>query len=121
MVEQNLVPDDEQMRYDQEDDILMRIIHENSMRVQAEAQEKLDIEVKCEVAKYRAHLKKMRHLYHNAARFTATLAGAAAVVAGLYLKNGNALGVLVATISTYGLVSLTAFFDKKSRRKKERL
>lgn len=119
MSEQYMIPDDEQLRWDQEDEILMRIMHENHAKLVAAEQEKLDIEIKCEAAKYQAHLKKVRHAYHNAARAAATLAGAAGVATGICLFAGNALGVLIAASSTWVLVNLTSTFDKKSRRKKE--
>lgn len=119
MVENGLALDDEQFRYDQEDDMLIRLMHENNMRRRAEEQEQIDISVKCEIAKYRSQLRKIRHMYHNAARVTAMLSGSAGVAIGVCLYAGNTLGVLVATVCTCGLINLTAIFDKKSRRRKE--
>lgn len=120
MSEYGLVPDNEQLRYDQEDDVLMRLVQERAKERVAAEQAQLDIEMKCAAAKYRAYQKRMRHLYHNAARASATLAGACGVVVGIYLRNANAFGVLVSCVAMVGCVGLSMMFDEKARRKKDK-
>lgn len=102
----------------QEDDALMRIMRERQDEMRSAEQERLDIKIKCEAAKYQMRLKKVRRMYHNAARATATLAGACSVVTAVCLLESNALGVLIATTATFGLVNLSSYFDKRSRKKK---
>lgn len=102
----------------QEDDELIRIVRERQDEMKAAEQERLDTKIKCEAAKYQMHLKKVRHMYHNAARATATLAGACSVVTAVYLFESSALGVLITASVTFGLLNLTGYFDKRSRKKK---
>ena len=108
----------QEVEFIQEDDELMSIMRERQDEMKAVEQERLDTEIKCEAAKYQMHLKKVRHMYHNAARATATLAGVCGAVTAVCLFDTNALGVLIAASSTFGLVNLTSYFDKRSRKKK---
>lgn len=105
------------MEFIREDGELMRFMAERYREMKVAEQERLDTEIKYEAAKYQMHLRKVRHMYHNVARATATLTGASSVITGMYFLDSNTPGVLIAAVCTFGLASLSNHFDKRSRKK----
>lgn len=101
-----------------EDRELEQMVSMHNEQVLREAQEKIDIEVACEVAKYRNHLKKVRRVHHIASHVASVLSGAFGVIAMVQFTASDTAGVLIATACTFITINLAHYCDKQSRKKK---
>ena len=108
----NEVMSTEEMEYVQQDREISAIMRKRD----AEYQQKVDDEVKAEAAKYAAHMRRVRDLFHKAAHLTLILTGGGIALCAFMVLAANVWGLVGSVLATLAVGYLSSQFHQMSKK-----
>ena len=104
----------EDRNFDQDTDLVIAIVKDNSERQAAEARARFEIAIEAEAAKYRSYRKAIRSRFHVLSQISLVLMGMCGLVTAVFCFTGGGWWCIVSLFATFCCWMFSNWCDHKS-------